>query len=116
MDRKVATVLGAGLASIVAFLVYNSQDDEPKLKKSSYKMKGVRNKKKTKHLMANENGDEISSVTEDESEDEEEDEDEEEEEDEEEDEEDDNEDDDEEEDEEEEDENPPTKKRGAKKK
>lgn len=113
MDRKVATVLGAGLASIVAFLVYNSQDNEPQLKKSSYKMKGVRNKKKTKHLMANEDGDEISSVSEDESEDEEEDEDEDEEE---EDEEEDEEDDDEEEDEEEEDENPPTKKRGSKKK
>ena len=111
MDRKVATVIGAGLASIAAFLVYSWQDDEPKLKSDSYKMKGVRDRKKTGHLMANENGEEneVSSISEDESDDDSEDESEEEEDEEDEDEEED------EEDEEEEDE-PKTKKRSSKKK
>lgn len=118
MDRKVATVIGAGLASIAAFLVYSWQDDEPKLKKDSYKMKGVRDRKKTGHLMVNENGEEneISSISEDESDGDSEDESEEEEK-EEEDEEDEDEEEDEadEEDEEEEDE-PKIKKRSFKKK
>ena len=109
MDRKVATVIGAGLASIAAFLVYNWQDDEPKLKKDSYKMKGVRDRKKTGHLMARENDDdenEISSISEDESDDDSEDESEEEEEEE-----------DEEDEEDEDDEDkPPTKKRSSKNK
>tara|TARA_Y200000002_G_scaffold366909_1_gene358401 strand:+ start:15561 stop:15905 length:345 start_codon:yes stop_codon:yes gene_type:complete len=113
MDRKVATVIGAGIASIAAFLVYSWQDDEPKLKKDSYKMKGVRDRKKTGHLMARENDDdenEISSISEDESDDDSEDESEEEEKEEE-----DEEDEADEEDEEEEDE-PKTKKRSSKKK
>jgi hypothetical protein len=109
MDRKVATVIGAGLASIAAFLVYSWQDDEPKLKKDSYKMKGVRDRKKTGHLMARENDDdenEISSISEDESDDDSEDESEEEEEEE-----------DEEDEEDEDDEDkPPTKKRSSKNK
>ena len=74
MDRKMVGVLGAAVASAVAFLWWQSEDDDVEIDKQSYGLKGD-DPKKTKHLMV------LDSEEEDDDEDDEDDEDEEDEED-----------------------------------
>ena len=87
MDRKMVGVLGAAVASAVAFLWWQSEDDDVEIDKQSYGLKGD-DPKKTKHLMVldseeedddeddedDEDEEDISSISEEESENEEDDE------------------------------------------
>ena len=87
MDRKMVGVLGAAVASAVAFLWWQSEDDDVEIDKQSYGLKGD-DPKKTKHLMVldseeedddeddedDEDEEDVSSISEEESENEEDDE------------------------------------------
>ena len=82
MDRKMVGVLGAAVASAVAFLWWQSEDDDVEIEGGSYGFKGD-DPKKTKHLMFDseeeddeddEDDEDISSISEEDSDDEEDDE------------------------------------------
>ena len=57
MDRKLVGVLGAAVASAVAFLWWQSEDDDVEIEGGSYGFKGD-DPKKTKHLMVVESDEE----------------------------------------------------------
>ncbi len=62
MDRKMIGVVGAAVASAVAFLWWQSEDDDLEIEKESYGLKGD-DPKKTSHLMDLGSDDDTSSLS-----------------------------------------------------